>query len=375
MAAAAQGELIQQGWRNNALASHLGRLRAFGASAEHLLAAGQTFNAERCWPPLPIREVARVAKSIAKYPAHPTTKREWAAARIPPGHFDPRFETAGFDAYAVLCEDTTLGLKPSHRALYAELIAYFGVCGSHPAQKSMALTLNTTRQQIARDIQRLVTEGLITVTPGARKRGDTSWPCDAYHFRKHRVFSAYFGGVGSSGINEIRADGQQFQNGEFSDFGGLTGAAAEDYFSGKHHLKVESVAPVTTIHALRQGVSRNSGSSFLVHTHRGGAGETSPALSWWAALGSHADADDAFGKRYQAMEFVFAARQNLAGAELRHFMESAAVRFDFGASKAKQKPAPRAFPTPIAPPARRRGLERAGVRALSRLVAMRGVWR
>jgi len=285
-----------------------------------------------------------VAKSIAKYPAHPTTKREWAAARIPPGHFDPRFETAGFDAYAVLCEDTTLGLKPRHRALYAELIAYFGVCGSHPAQKSMALRLNTTRQQIARDIQRLVTEGLITVTPGARKRGDTSWPCDAYHFRKHRVFSAYFGGVGSSGINEIRADGQQFQNGEFSDFGGLTGAAAEDYFSGKHHLKVESVAPVTS----------SLGSVSIPNSNSGRWGLDSPAT------------DDDFAKRYQEAQTKFSAKQGLRGPELEHFLWSAAVRFDCGAAKSKAKPAPQA---------RRRGLERASVRDLTRLVAMRGAWR
>jgi hypothetical protein len=375
MAAAAQGGLIPQGWRNNALASHLGRLRAFGASAEHLLAAARTFSETRCAPPLPIREVVRTAKSIARYPAHPVTRRERAAAGIPRGCFDPRPETAGFDAYAVLCEDATLRLKPHHRELYAELVAFYGAFGCHPAQSTLAFKLQTTRRQINRDIAFLVAAGLITVAPGARKKGNTPWPADAYHFRKHAIFSAYFVTPETSGINGIREEGGQFQNGEFSDFGGLVGSAAEDYFSGKHHLQVEIVPLVTTGSALRQGVSRNSGSSFLVHTHRGGAGETSPALSWWAALGSHADADDAFGKRYQAMELTFAARQNLAGAELKHFLVSAAVRFDFGASKAKQKPAPRAFPTPIAPPARRRGLERAGVRALSRLVAMRGVWR
>jgi len=60
-----------EGTRNAGLASLAGRLRRSGLSEAELLAALLTANKQRCCPPLPEKEVAAIAKSIAKYAPGP----------------------------------------------------------------------------------------------------------------------------------------------------------------------------------------------------------------------------------------------------------------------------------------------------------------
>jgi len=60
---------IAEGGRNHALASIAGHLRRAGLSEAAMRAALLEVNAERCRPPLPDGAVARVAASVARYPA------------------------------------------------------------------------------------------------------------------------------------------------------------------------------------------------------------------------------------------------------------------------------------------------------------------
>jgi len=59
-------DVVHEGERNNALASHLGSLRASGAGDAELRNAALLFNI-RCRPPLSAREVNAVVKSIMRY--------------------------------------------------------------------------------------------------------------------------------------------------------------------------------------------------------------------------------------------------------------------------------------------------------------------
>lgn len=80
---ATDGE-VQTGTRNNRLTSEAGRLRRAGQSEAAIGAALRVVNQERCSPPLEDREVAEIARSVARYPAgqtaHPLTEAGSAEA-------------------------------------------------------------------------------------------------------------------------------------------------------------------------------------------------------------------------------------------------------------------------------------------------------
>jgi len=61
-------EPIPEGRRNDALTSLAGSMRRIGMSGDAILAALRTTNQERCRPPLPTHEVAKIARSVARYP-------------------------------------------------------------------------------------------------------------------------------------------------------------------------------------------------------------------------------------------------------------------------------------------------------------------
>ncbi|UCC73025.1 MAG: bifunctional DNA primase/polymerase [Gemmatimonadota bacterium] len=67
-AADSVGEVIEEGRRETELTSFAGTMRRRGASADVILAALVTLNAERCQPPLDERSLKRIAKSVARYP-------------------------------------------------------------------------------------------------------------------------------------------------------------------------------------------------------------------------------------------------------------------------------------------------------------------
>ena len=72
--APAIGDTIAKGGRNQLLASLAGSMRRRNASEAGILAALLAENASRCVPPLPEREVAQIAHSVARY--QPAQERE-----------------------------------------------------------------------------------------------------------------------------------------------------------------------------------------------------------------------------------------------------------------------------------------------------------
>lgn len=61
------GEVISHGSRNEILTSLAGSMRRRGMSEEAIFAALQAENSERCDPPLPIIDIRKIARSVARY--------------------------------------------------------------------------------------------------------------------------------------------------------------------------------------------------------------------------------------------------------------------------------------------------------------------
>ncbi len=82
------GNGILEGQRNGTLARLAGAMRRVGMSQAEIFAALQQVNADRCTPPLPIREVERIAASIARYEPNAVSvalaENHWAQDRSPP---------------------------------------------------------------------------------------------------------------------------------------------------------------------------------------------------------------------------------------------------------------------------------------------------
>jgi putative DNA primase/helicase len=78
-----EGDLSLVGERNNTLTSLAGSMRRRGFSEAAMQAALVVFNIERCDPPLPEREVAAIAQSVAKYqPAAITAEFQFGSASL-----------------------------------------------------------------------------------------------------------------------------------------------------------------------------------------------------------------------------------------------------------------------------------------------------
>ena len=82
----AGGPIIEEGCRNAELTRLAGKLRRAGLSQTEIETTLFTANRLRCRPPLPDSEVARIAKSVARYPAGgqingaSVIRRAWAKA-------------------------------------------------------------------------------------------------------------------------------------------------------------------------------------------------------------------------------------------------------------------------------------------------------
>jgi hypothetical protein len=61
------GEVIPEGCRDSTLTSLAGSMRRRGFGENAIRAALLVENAERCRPPLPERDVAKIARSVARY--------------------------------------------------------------------------------------------------------------------------------------------------------------------------------------------------------------------------------------------------------------------------------------------------------------------
>jgi hypothetical protein len=203
-----EGVLVD-GVRNNGLTSYAGRLRARGLGRDEILVSLREANQERCVPPLTDdRELRNIAKSAAKWAPHPTGDGHRHHLIVPRGCFNPR--ACGFDAAAVVDADTTLGLRRRHKAVYNFLAGVFGPYGCHPSQDTVAEALGIIRQQVTRDIKRLVDVGLIQVEPGAYRKAEGRHTANTYHFRKHHLFAADFALRTSRIVNEITDFSQHF---------------------------------------------------------------------------------------------------------------------------------------------------------------------
>ena len=84
---------IPAGQRNATLARLAGAMRRVGMSQAEILAALQQVNADRCTPPLPLREVERTASSIARYEPGAISvalaENHWVQDRSPPEQLGP----------------------------------------------------------------------------------------------------------------------------------------------------------------------------------------------------------------------------------------------------------------------------------------------
>ena len=67
---------ITEGQRDSTLASLAGSMRRRGMSQESILAALATENRSRCSPPLPDKDVARIASSVSRYTPEPSSTTE-----------------------------------------------------------------------------------------------------------------------------------------------------------------------------------------------------------------------------------------------------------------------------------------------------------
>ena len=86
------GHLIPEGQRNNALASIAGRARREGAPEDELFEQLKAVNSERCSPPLPLKEVQAIARSIANY--GPAADADLTAIKIEPGKIHETVDAA-----------------------------------------------------------------------------------------------------------------------------------------------------------------------------------------------------------------------------------------------------------------------------------------
>jgi len=84
---------IPHGQRNGTLAHLAGAMRRVGMSQAEIFVALQQVNADRCVPPLPLREVERTAASIARYEPNAVsvalTENHWDQDRAPPAQLRP----------------------------------------------------------------------------------------------------------------------------------------------------------------------------------------------------------------------------------------------------------------------------------------------
>jgi len=104
---------ILEGGRDHALTSIAGRLRRAGLSEAAMRAALQKTNAERCQPPLPDAAVARIAASIARYPA----------GQSPPLPAPPRAEGATDPDPCADARDALAAARADLAAVRADLTA------------------------------------------------------------------------------------------------------------------------------------------------------------------------------------------------------------------------------------------------------------
>jgi len=82
------GNPIPEGQRNAALASLAGTMRRVGMTRAEILAALTAVNTVRCRPPLPGREVERIASSVARY------EPDGIAVALVENHYDQDFRSA-----------------------------------------------------------------------------------------------------------------------------------------------------------------------------------------------------------------------------------------------------------------------------------------
>jgi hypothetical protein len=90
----AEGNAIPEGQRNATLAKLGGAMRRVGMSEAEILAALTRVNGDRCRPPVPAREVERIAASVARY------EPDAVSVALVENHFDQMFDAPAGEASA-----------------------------------------------------------------------------------------------------------------------------------------------------------------------------------------------------------------------------------------------------------------------------------
>jgi uncharacterized protein (DUF927 family) len=80
-----KGQSIPEGRRNTSLTSLAGKLRRSGLDEAAIREALETENEQRCMPPLDSKEVARIARSVARYEPDNEANQQSAIDGVPPG--------------------------------------------------------------------------------------------------------------------------------------------------------------------------------------------------------------------------------------------------------------------------------------------------
>ena len=86
------GNVIPSGQRNATLARLAGTMRRVGMSRDEIFAALERVNRDRCQPPLPIREIKRIAESISRY------EPDGVAVAVVEDHYGQDMETSTVEA-------------------------------------------------------------------------------------------------------------------------------------------------------------------------------------------------------------------------------------------------------------------------------------
>lgn len=97
-------DMLPEGRRNTTLTSLAGTMRARGMGEPAILAALREENAQRCDPPLADKELAAIAKSIAKK-APATAKEKSAGRKLKSANYHALYKKWGYEARLNLCND------------------------------------------------------------------------------------------------------------------------------------------------------------------------------------------------------------------------------------------------------------------------------
>jgi hypothetical protein len=145
----AEGEIIPEGKRDDTLTSMAGTMRRGGFSKEAIEAALLVENSQRCEPPLPDQQVAKIARSIGNKPAGPTPP-------LPRPDRQPDTPDQAPPVEAVQIGDLTLVPVRAHRTRSKLTVTVDVRRGGRSVDELSLSSAHTTKREVAVDLQHLL---------------------------------------------------------------------------------------------------------------------------------------------------------------------------------------------------------------------------